>query len=122
MTNALTQTRQDVADTLQAAGLATVHTMPDRLTPPVAIVKADDPYVQDGTTFTNTALGLVVQVVAQNGANEVMAEALDDAICKVIAALKSDQWTISVGEPYALTNGTAEYPAVDISISNWIEI
>lgn len=120
--NALAQTRLDVATVLTAAGVNASDSMPDRITPPVAVIKAGDPYLDEGKTFTDTAINLTIQVIASNGTNAVMQDALDDAICAVVTALKADQWTVKVGAPYALQTGTAEYPAVDIGITNWITL
>lgn len=120
--NALTQTRMDVADTLTAAGLNAVDTIPERITPPVAVIMPGSPYVEDGTTFTNTLIRLVVRVITANATNETMANQLDDAIADTLIALKADQWNVSVDEPFVLAVQNAEFPAADITITNWIEI
>lgn len=120
--NALSQTRQDVSDTLVEAGIVATDSIPDRITPPIAVIMPGNPYVEDGNTTTNVAIQLVVRVITNVATNEVMADALDDVISAVVIALKADQWTVSVSEPFALAANNTEYPAVDITISNWITL
>lgn len=120
--NALSTTRADVATVLTAAGLNAVYSIPDRITPPVAVIMPGSPYVEDGTTYTNNLIRLVVRVITNAASNEVMADDLDAAISSALIALSPDQWNVSVSEPFALVVGTAEFPAADITITNWITL
>lgn len=115
--------RSDVAAELAAQGLNAVYTVPDRVVPPVAVVQPGEPYL----TAANHAnsiweVTLRVTVLTGAGSNETQMNDLDDAIEKVILGLRQTQWNITVGEPYALVNGATEYPAVDITITNYLEI
>lgn len=120
--NALSQTRQDVADTLKAQGLPAYSYLPERVSPPLVGVMAGTPFVEDGNTFTNNLIRLIVRVIVPPSDVTKADEDLEDAIAKVIIALRPDQWSISVGEFGTLTVGNANYPACDITITNLIEI
>lgn len=120
--NPLTQTRQDVADALAVAGMNAFAFVPDRVSPPLAAVMTGNPYVEDGTSITNNLVRLVVRVILTPAADEVATAALEDSITKVITALRNDQWSISVGEFGEMTIGNANYPAVDVTITNYITI
>lgn len=119
--SALSETRQDVAGVLTDAGLNAVYTTPDRVTPPVAVVRPGSPYVEEGDTFKDWLVRLTITVITASATNETAMNSLDDSICEAIEAVRADQWSCTVGEPYALLIGTAEYPACDITITNWIE-
>lgn len=120
--NALTQTRVDVADTLKDEGLNAFAFAPDRVSPPLVAVMTGNPYVEDGKTFTNNLIRLVVRVIEMPAADEVATEALEETIATIVTALNPDQWSISVGEFGELNIGTGTYPAVDITITNYITI
>lgn len=120
--NSLTQTRIDVADTLAEAGLNAFASVPERAAPPLVGVMAGNPYVEDGKTFTDNTVRLVVRILLLPGDADVVLEQLEDVISKVVVALRNDQWSISVGELGEVAAGTANYPAVDITITNLIKI
>lgn len=120
----LQSVRQGVADALNGAGLNASYTVPDRPAPPLVVVQPGEPYVDETAVAGQTIyeMTLRVTVIVATGTNEKTMNDLDDGISKVIVGLKEQQWSVRVGEPYALVIGATEYPAVDITITNYVEI
>lgn len=122
MTNPLTQARNDVTDLLNAAGLNAYAYMPDRVSPPLVAVQGGTPYVETGNTFTSNLVRFTVRVVLAPGDAGLRAEELDDMVFAVSDALVDTGWTVTVNEPGSITVGTAEYPAVDISVEQYLDL
>lgn len=125
MTNDLAQVRQDVAAAINALpGITADYTVPDRVTPPLVAVQPGAPYLAPGVNLPANIwqMTLTLTLLVNNGTNETAMNNIDDGITQVIQALNATQWTITVGEPFAMQVGAAVYPAVDITITNYLEI
>ena len=89
MTNPITEARQDVKAALEAVpGLNVYEFVPERITPPVAIVTPDDTYVQPGRVLGEFEVGLRVRLYAKTATNKVVTQALDELIVNVVNALR----------------------------------
>lgn len=122
--NSISQTRQDVADTLRDAGLNAFASLPDRMTPPLVGVTHGSPLVESGDSpaIGSTKVNLVVRIILAPGDSDLRMEELEDAVSTVVLALQPDQWTYYTDPVGSITVGTAEYPAVDINITNDITL
>lgn len=111
----------DAAEALEAAGINAVEYVPERVSPPIAIIKAGAPYVEQGQTFTEFQVRLDVRIVAGTATNEVATSALDQLISDAIIAL--GDWTIElVSEPEMLLVNNAQYLSARLSITTNIQI
>ena len=70
MTNEITLAKQQFATYLTAAGLEVVSYVPDRVTPPVVIIKAGSPYLTPESLGQEWQLNLVCALVATTQMNE----------------------------------------------------
>lgn len=92
--------------------------VPERITPPVALVREGLPYVEDAPAdgYGRWLVRHQVDLVAGRGSNEATTKALDAMVTDALAALEDvADTTTEVGEFYTLqANGTA-YLAVTIT-------
>jgi hypothetical protein len=111
MSNELTTTKQNFVADLVAAGLTveTVAFIPERITPPVAIVRPGGTYITPLTLGGEWRLGVEIDLIAATAANEMVEENLDGLICDLIAALPNYATLSNISAPAGLTTGNAEY-------------
>ena len=111
MTNELTATKNAFIADLVAAGLTveTVAFIPERITPPVAIVRPGGNYISPLTVGGEWRLSLEIDLIAATATNEMVDESLDALICDLIAALPNYAILSNVSAPTGLTTGNAEY-------------
>lgn len=107
--------RSDVATALEAAGITASPIIPERVAPPLAIISAGDPYLEEEGTFNQFLVRLEVTLVAKTATNAVATDALDDLIQGAITALGG--WTVSVGQPFMLSVNNATYLASKFTIT-----
>ena len=120
--NVITQAKADLAGFLEDEGIDSHYFIPQRITPPLAIISPDSTYIAQGDTFASFELGLEIVLVAQTAANPKAQESLDDAIVTAIGAIPA-QWRIdNVEQPFALSTGNAEYLATKINVTTDITI
>lgn len=120
--NPLTTFRMDVAETLTGAGLTAHWNVPERPTPPFVAVTPYAPYVTDGPQFKGSTIAVNIRCIGKPGTADAEAEAMEDTICAVLAALLPYNFSISVGQPGYMTVGNADYPATDITVTTQIFI
>lgn len=117
----LSTLRTEVSDALTGAGFKTTTFIPERVTPPVAIISAADPYVvETGTTFNSFLVRLEVTLVAGTATNAVATENLDGLIEEAIICLGG--WTVEVSQPFMLSANNANYLSARLTITNTTEI
>jgi hypothetical protein len=111
MLNELTATKNEFVQNLVDAGLEveTVAFIPERITPPVAIVRPGATYLQVGTLGGEWRLGLEIDLIAATAGNEMVEENLDALICDLIEALPPHATLSNISAPSGITTGNAEY-------------
>lgn len=124
MTNEITLAKQEFALDLQSAGLTVqiVDYVPDRITPPVVLLKSASPYLTPASVGREFLLHFDVVCVAPTASNASASERVDELIQDVLNALPGYAEMTSVGQPYSLLTGTAEYLASDVSVNIQITI
>lgn len=105
----LSELRTELADMLTAGGVDSYDHIPPVIDPPVAVVAAGDPYIQevfDAKTFNHDYMvRMEVTLIAAQADNDDVTDALDDLIESTILAL-GDAWEIDISQPFQLeTNG-----------------
>ena len=111
----LKDARQEIADIVTGAGVTSFPYLPGRLTPPVAVIQAGTPYLENGLVFGHFGARHEIIVVANTAANDTATDVLDELVEEVMVALANNNYGIeSVSQPYALEMNNTQYPAVTI--------
>lgn len=122
MGTTLEQLRKDTASRLTAAGVPAWAFVPERITPPAAVVLPDHPYVSgdeaDGLTMCgNFRVRLRVNVLAGPGTNELTADNLDELVVQAVNELDRGGFaTLTVSEPAEVELNGAAYLGTVISL------
>lgn len=113
----------DIAQALKDAGLTAFPNLPDRITPPVAVVQAGSPFMESGDSFGEFKTRWEITLIVPSGANAVATEKLYDLLEDSIVALVNTKHSIAeVSKPYALEANNAVYVAVDLKVYNQVRI
>jgi hypothetical protein len=99
-----------------ATALGAVAFLPERINPPIALLTAGDPYVEQETFYDRTA-NFVVTLVVAKATSEVATDALDDYIDTTLDGLPEDSTLEKVGPPFLLEWNGATYLATKIYIN-----
>lgn len=121
---AVDQARAELAGQLTAAGFRAADHIPDRITPPMALVLPADEYLTPGDVFDGSewVLGLVVVLLAEPGDNRSTTEALDRMLTGAIGATAGGWDVQPIKRPYIATVGAANYLAADIELSTTVDL
>lgn len=119
--NSLAQTRQLLALQLRTAGVTVHEYVPERITPPCAVLEPANPYIDEGTTFTEMRVHLNVVLFATHATNEVATATLDQVLCEVINEVDAFDLE-SVEQPSSYEVGTGQYLGTRIAFSTTTEI
>jgi hypothetical protein len=100
---------------LVEAGLNVLEYVPERITPPIVILNAAQPYLQTAQ-FGEWSLGLELVLVASTATNKKATENLDQLIEDVLNAIEPLTYVriTSVNQPYNLQTNNAEYLAANV--------
>lgn len=110
--NELTATKEDFVADLIAAGLQveTIAYIPERITPPVIIVRPGNTYLSPSTLGAKEwRLSLELDLIAATAGNQLVEENLDGLITDLLDALPDHATLQSITAPTGLTTGNAEY-------------
>lgn len=120
----LTTSRAELAAALEAAGIPAKDHLPERITPPVAVLTAGDPWLEPANLYGHHTVRWVVTVVVPTGTNEHTAAQLDQLTTAALPAMvdAGPGWDVTVGRPYPLTAGGATYLAVDLAATTPLPI
>lgn len=112
MSNELTATKEDFVADLITAGLTveTIAFIPERITPPVLIVRPGNTYLAPSTLGASEwRLSLEIDLIAATAGNQMVEENLDGLITELIEALPPYATLQSITAPTGLSTGNAEY-------------
>jgi hypothetical protein len=100
---------------LADAGLNVLEYVPDRITPPIVIVNAAQPYIQTAE-FGEWSMGIELVLVSSTATNKKATENLDQLIEDTLNAITPLTYAriTSVNQPYNLQTNNAEYLAANI--------
>jgi hypothetical protein len=102
---------------LAEAGLNVLEYVPERITPPIVILNAAQPYLQTAQ-FGEWSLGLELVLVASTATNKKATENLDQLVEDVLNAIEPLTYVriTSVNQPYNLQTNNAEYLAANVYV------
>lgn len=100
---------------LADAGLNVLEYIPERITPPIVLLNAAQPYLQT-SQFGEWSLGIELVLVASTATNKKATENLDQLIEDTLNAIEPLTYVriTSVNQPYNLQTNNAEYLAANI--------
>jgi len=112
------QGRTALANILTAAGLRVFAFVPERATPPMAILTPSGDWVASGETFGAFRLGFDVNLLVANAANETMITALDTLVDSTLTAISnaSGFYAAQVGAPVMQDISGADYLSTTITV------
>lgn len=118
--------RGDLDTVLEAAQIRTETHLPERVTPPLAIIGAGSPYVEPGDTFGTFAVRFTIFLVAARAANETATDELDAMVLKAVDAIMgAGGWGVArVDQPSMLEANGAHYlsTAMDVITQQRLEV
>lgn len=117
MTNEITTSKAEFALVLQNAGLNVYPYVPNRIIPPVVVIRHGNPYLEASTLGNEYNLGLELVVLAAPAVNELATELLDNAIAILLNALPNYALLGSVSQPQIFSENAADYLGCTISIT-----
>jgi hypothetical protein len=117
MSNEITTSKAEFALVLQEAGLNVFPYVPNRIIPPVVVIRSGSPYLEPTTLGNEYNLGLDLVVLATTAVNEVATEKLDEALQTLLNALPNYALLGSVGQPQIFTENGAEYLGATVSVT-----
>ncbi|MFN7317882.1 MAG: hypothetical protein ACK5S6_00095 [bacterium] len=100
---------------LVGEGLNVLEYIPERITPPIILINAAQPYLQTAE-FGEWSLGVELVLVASTATNKKATENLDQLIEDTLNAITPLSYAriTSVNQPYNLQTNNAEYLAANI--------
>jgi alpha-mannosidase len=100
---------------LAEAGLNVLEYIPERITPPIVLLNAAQPYVQTAE-FGEWTLGIELVLVASTATNKKATENLDQLIEDTLKAIEPLTYVrvTSVNQPFNLQTNNAEYLSANI--------
>lgn len=108
--------RTRLVEALAGQGQVYDH-LPARISPPAVVVLPGSPYVLPGDRAGHVQVHHTVSVISPTGANDVVTEALDDAIEDALVALVNAGVLVdSVSTFYAFDVGNASFLAADLFV------
>lgn len=114
--------KAELALTLQAEGLDVYDYIPERVTPPVVVIRSASPYMTPSSVGQEFVVNLELQVIAGFATNETSTDDLDDLIEATIKAIPADAGFKDVSQPYTLIVNGNEFLSSTIGIDLQISI
>ena len=117
MANEITTSKAEFALVLADAVFEVFPYVPNRIVPPVVVIKAGSPYLEPSTLGNEYNLGLELVILAAPAVNELATEMLDEAIQNLLNALPNYAVLGNVSQPQIFTENSAEYLGATLTIT-----
>jgi hypothetical protein len=103
---------------LEGAGIRTSATVPERITPPLAVLEPSSDWVQSGDVYGSFRVGFDVTLIVQTAANATVSNNLDDLVDDAIEAIADANgfYVGSVGAPSLLSVQNAEFLTASMTV------
>jgi len=103
---------------LTSAGIRATEVVPERITPPLAVLQPAGDWITTGAVFGEYRLGFEVTVIVKTAANAVVSSAMDDAVDAVLTAVAAAQgfYVGSVSAPTLLSVQNAEFLSATLTV------
>lgn len=110
--------RTALASTLNGAGIRAFATVPERVSPPMAVIEPSSDWVVSGDTFGSYRVGFTVTLIVQHAANATVSDALDNLVDSTLDAIAGAAgfYTAAVTAPDILAVQNAEYLSTTLTV------
>lgn len=110
--------REALLAVLTTAGIRASESVPERISPPLAVLQPAGDWVSPGQVFGEYRLGFDVTVIVQTAANAVVSKGIDDAVDAVITAVSGAQgfYVGAVSAPTLLSVQNAEFLSATLTV------
>ncbi len=114
----ISETRAALATLIEDAGVTCLEYIPERVTPPIAIMEPTSDWVVSGETYGEYRIGYDVTLVTQTASNNKATGDLDTMVDDVLAAVAEAPgfYCGSVSSPTVLAVNNAEYLSAAMTI------
>lgn len=114
----ITEARTALASILDDAGLRVSEFVPERISPPLAVLQPAGDWIVSGETFNSYRVGFDVTLIVQTGANITVSTNLDILVDDVLAAIANATgfYASNVSAPTLLSVQNAEYLSTTITV------
>ncbi|MGC5584149.1 hypothetical protein [Ornithinimicrobium sp. W1665] len=119
--NTLRALREDLQAVLAPIGTVLDH-LPERITPPVAIIAAGSPYVEAGETFGSWSVRFTVVLVASQGTNQTATRQLDHVVAATAVALDQGAWDVErIDQPTMLGHAGTHFLSTTVDVARTVD-
>jgi hypothetical protein len=114
----ISEARSALSGILETAGLRVFEFLPERATPPMAVLVPSSDWVESGDTFGSFRVGFDVTLVVQTASNQVMINKLDELTDETLQAIADAAgfYASSVGAPSAVDINGVDYLSATITV------
>jgi hypothetical protein len=114
----IAEARAALATVLENGGLRAMEYVPERITPPLAVIQPSNDWVASGDTFAAFRVGFDVTLIVQTASNQVVASHLDDLVDETLTAITAAAgfYASGVSAPTLLSAQNAEYLSTTITV------
>jgi hypothetical protein len=114
----ISEARSALLAVFTAAGIRGVEVVPERITPPLAVLEPSSDWVQSGDIYGSFRVGFDVTMIVQTAANETVSKNLDMMVDDVLEAVSNAAgfYVASVGAPQLLTVQNAEFLTATLTV------
>lgn len=116
--SSLTDIRSIIKDVVETSGVPVAAAMPDRFTPPIAILIPGSPYISEGDTFGSFTVRHEVVVLAGQGENASTVNSLGTLVERAVHSVVEDDLLFldEVSQPALFSHRGAEYLSCVLSV------
>jgi hypothetical protein len=110
--------RSTLAALIEGAGITCLEYIPERITPPIAVMEPTSEWIASGENFGEFRIGFDVTLVTQTASNNKATGDLDTMVEDVLAEVADTAgfYASSVTAPTVLAVNNAEYLSVAVTI------
>lgn len=114
----IVEARSALETLLDGAGFNVSAYVPERITPPIAVMEPSSDWVQSGDVFGAYRIGFDVTLITQTASNAKATDEVDQMVDDLLDAVGAAAgfYCGSVGAPSALQANNAEYLSVSVTI------
>lgn len=97
--------------------------VPQRMTPPVAIITTGNPYLESGATYGTFVVRWQITLVFPTASADVSDEAMDNLVDDVVVLLVNNKYGVdNVSAPFAMEANNTQYLAITVSTNKQINL
>lgn len=114
----IAEARADLLALLEVAGIRAFAEVPERPTPPLAVIVPSDEWIVSGEAYGEFVISFDIEIIASPGTNLVISREIDDAVELALTTINGADgfYCSSVGSPAGVEINGAVYLGATISV------